>query len=86
MTNKAFQQLLTIIEIKIDEIEDYFVAYSIITKKRFKEIKSRAYGKFEIEQIVREFEEIINSKSIINIMRTVFSGRIFMSYDIFISN
>ena len=63
MRDKVFQQLLTIVEIKIEEIREYFTLYYISTEKRFNEIKSRSYGRYEIKQCVGEFEENVNLKS-----------------------
>ena len=63
MRIKVFEQLLTIIEIKIQEIEDYFTSYFVSTEKKIQEIKSRPYGAYEIKLCIGEFSEIVNIKS-----------------------
>lgn len=63
MKAKVFEQLSTIIEIKIVEIESYFTSYLVATEKEIKEMKSQSYGGYEIQKIVDEFSEIINLKS-----------------------
>ena len=63
MRSKVFNQLLTIIEIKITEIEDYFVSYFVSAEKNLQEIKARPYGGYEIKRCVGDFNEVINIKS-----------------------
>ena len=63
MRDKMFQQLLTIVEIKIEEIREYFTSYCITSEKRFDEMKTQSYGGYEIKQCVREFEESVSLKS-----------------------
>lgn len=62
MRDKVFQGLLSIVEIKIEEIIDHFISYNSTCERHFKEIKARSYGGYEIEQCVKEFEEKINIK------------------------
>ena len=63
MRAKVFNQLLTIIEIKITEIEDYFVSYFVSAEKNLQEIKAHPYGGYEIKRCVGDFNEVINIKS-----------------------
>ena len=63
MRKRVFQELLTVVEIEIDEILDYFTSSLIVTKRKFKEMKDCSYGGYEINQCVREFEQNVNLKS-----------------------
>lgn len=63
MRDKVFQGLLSIIEIKIVEIQDYFISYHSDCEKKIKTIKSGSYAGYEVEKSVREFEEKVNLKA-----------------------
>ena len=63
MRNKIFNQLLTIVEIRVAETQDYFVSQLVSVEKRLKEINARTHGGYEIRQCSDDFFKAINIKS-----------------------
>ena len=63
MKNKIFKQLLDLVNEEISGIYDYFALHNLLFERKANQIKSDSYGGHEINKIMDEFNQIINTKS-----------------------
>ena len=63
MRKKVYKEITYLIDIKLEEISDYFSNYNIVFGKQAKEIKAMAYGGYEIKRMASDFSNEINIKT-----------------------
>ena len=62
---KAFDELIYIVDIRLDEISRYFTGYNILFETKAKEMKQRSYGGFEVHKLLAEFSRELDKKTTI---------------------
>ena len=63
MRKKVYKELTYLIDIKLEEISDYFANYNILLEKQAKEIKALSHGGYEIKKMASDFSNEINIKT-----------------------
>lgn len=63
MRGKVYKELMFLIDIKLEEISEYFSNYNIVFEKQANELKATSYGGYEIRRMVSDFSNEINIKT-----------------------
>ena len=63
MKKKAFDELIYIVEVKLNEILNYFIGYNILFETKAKEMEMRSYGGYEVYKLLTDFGEELDKKT-----------------------